>query len=306
MYSRWFNGAVVLLWVATMTWLVTEKVLPALLTGEPPNYEKILDARRAELPVGWELRWNGRPVGWAVSRTRLLPDHSTNIFSRVHFDQLPLGDMTPRWMRGLSSLASQSGLNLTTDARTVLTIDPLGFLTRIESSISFESLRESITMEGVIRGSELEVAVHSRDFTYQDTVTIDTQALLGNALSPQTCLPGLRQGQTWTVEVCSPLFYPGRPLEVLEARVERRVQMLWDDELVSVWLVVYHGKSGFRLGKLASPQGRLWVRPDGVVLKQEVNLFGSMMTFVRMAEKAEADLMARYGLGAEPVEDSGL
>ena len=42
MHSWRFNTAVVILWLATMSWLVKEKVLPPLLVGEPPNYSRII------------------------------------------------------------------------------------------------------------------------------------------------------------------------------------------------------------------------------------------------------------------------
>ena len=57
MYSRWFNAAVVVLWLATMSWLVTEKVLPPLLVGEPPSYHQVIEAQNAS------RRWAGRCRG---------------------------------------------------------------------------------------------------------------------------------------------------------------------------------------------------------------------------------------------------
>ena len=60
MSSRWFNTAVVVLWLATMSWLVKEKVLPPLLIGEPPSYPEIIEAQNREPPVGWEVFLDGR------------------------------------------------------------------------------------------------------------------------------------------------------------------------------------------------------------------------------------------------------
>ena len=38
MEHRWMKGVVVLFWMATMTWLVVEKVLPPLERGDPPTF----------------------------------------------------------------------------------------------------------------------------------------------------------------------------------------------------------------------------------------------------------------------------
>ena len=92
MNSRWYNTAVVVLWLATMSWLVTEKVLPPLLVGEPPSYRQIIEAQNRDPPVGWQVLWKGQPLGWALTDTKLQPNGlTTEIHGRVHFDALPLG-----------------------------------------------------------------------------------------------------------------------------------------------------------------------------------------------------------------------
>ncbi|MHC4180655.1 MAG: hypothetical protein ACYSWU_24410, partial [Planctomycetota bacterium] len=73
MYSRWFNAAVIILWLTAMAWLVKCKVLPPLLEGQRPSYRTILEAQRREPPVGWAMSFNDRPLGWALSTTSELP-----------------------------------------------------------------------------------------------------------------------------------------------------------------------------------------------------------------------------------------
>ena len=291
MHGRWFNLAVVVLWLVTMTWLVQEKVLPGLLVGEPPNYQKILEARRTEPPVGWRLQWNHRPLGSAVSTTQRLPNHSTEIRGRVHFDELPLGELTPVWLRALVQLPDEPTTPLAADVRSVLTIDARGRPYRIESAFEFESLHEVIATTGTIEGAEMALEVHSRGLSYQVNVPIDPEALLGDNLSPQTQLPGLREGQVWNMEVCSPLRYPNQPMEVLQAKVERLERLPWNDDMVSVWVVEYRDRSGYRPSSDKRLRGRLWVRLDGMVLKQEMTLFDSTVTLTRMTEEESAQLM---------------
>ena len=40
--------------------------------------------------VGWEMRWNEQPVGWALSLTTVTPRDLTEVRGRIHFDRLPL------------------------------------------------------------------------------------------------------------------------------------------------------------------------------------------------------------------------
>ena len=75
------------------------KVLPPLLVGRPPSYETILKAQEQEPPAGWEMTFNGRKLGWAVCDATRLPNHMTEIRSRVHFDELPLWEIPPGWLR---------------------------------------------------------------------------------------------------------------------------------------------------------------------------------------------------------------
>ena len=46
MYGRWYTTAVVFCWLASMTWLVTTKILPPLQLGDPPSYAAIVAAQR--------------------------------------------------------------------------------------------------------------------------------------------------------------------------------------------------------------------------------------------------------------------
>lgn len=259
-----------------------------MLIGNPPDSRKILEARRNEPPVAWRLQWNQRPLGWARCTNRTLADQSTEIRGRVHFDELPLGDLTPPWLRAFVRLLDEPRPRMETDVESTLTINPEGVLERIDSSITFVPLQETIAVTGRIEGPELSIRVRSRDLSYQTTVPINPETLLGDTLSPQTQLPGLREGQTWNVEACSPLRYPNRPLEVFRAEVKPPEQISWNGDVVLVWLVEYRTHSGFRMGVEERPRGRLWVRMDGTVLKQEMTLFDSTMTFVRMSDEEAA------------------
>ena len=291
MYSRWFNVAIVMLWLSTMTWLVWQKVLPTLLVGEPPSYRTILAAQRREAPVGWGLRFDGRRLGWALSTTDKLPNDLTVVRSRVHFAELPLRDMAPDWLRALIRMIEKPSGSIQMDVESTLIIDPLGRLSRFESSVQLDPLDGRIRLIGTVEEEgELELEVRSGEFSYKTTAQLPPNALVGDSLSPQTQLPGLRVGQTWTVPAYSPLRPPNNPMEILVATVEGFDMVSYDGRAESTYLVVYRTDPGIRLGGSRAVRGRLWVRRDGTVLKQEVLFFDSAMTFVRLSEDEALEL----------------
>ncbi len=290
MHRLWFNVAVVGLWLTTMSWLVVSKVLPTILVGEPPNYRTILDAQRNSPPVAWEMIWNGRRMGWALNTMKKHVDSLAEMHSRVHFDYLPLADVVPKQFRSYVGSLDELGSHLATDVVSELDFDPLGRVSRFQSVLRFQPLTDVIKVQGVIDGAKLSISVYSGDFSYKRELTVTPKAMLHDAVSPQTHLPGLRVGQTWTEEVYSPLHPPTEPLEVLQVEVEGRERLMWGGDAVETWLVVYRtdpGSGGRSAGKL---RGKMWVRRDGTVLQQEVGLLQSTLTFTRMPDDQAKDL----------------
>ena len=290
MYSRWYSTAVVILWLSAMSWLVIQKVLPSLLVGQPPSYRTILAAQKRQPPVAWTMALNGRNIGWALCTTSRLPNGLTEIHSRVHFEELPLQELTPGWLRTLLRVAELPTGQLEMDVRSTLTIDPLGRLVRFDSTVQLDQFDDVIKLRGTVEGTALELVVRTGDFSYTTEAYLPANALVGDALSPQTQLPGLRKGQTWTVPTYSPLRPPNNPLEVLQATVEGLEPIIWDGHTEETWLVVYRADPGFRLGGKQKAKGRLWVRRDGTVLEQQMKLLNSTMTFVRLSDHRAARL----------------
>jgi len=290
MYSRWYNVAVVLLWLGAMTWLTLAKVLPPLLIGERPSYDTILGARTREPPVAWNLFLGDESLGWALCTTDALPQELTEIRSRVHFHRLPLEQIMPEWLAGMLKPLERSMSDLQMDTESMVVIDPLGRLSQFESAVWFDPMRDAIRMRGTVEENRLQVEIRAGgEKVYGDEVYLPSDALLGDALSPQTQLPGLRTGQKWTVPTYSLLAPHNSPMEILTARVKGMERIVWAGESVDTWLVVYRNEDGSGVGSEDALRARLWVRPDGTVLRQETRLLSAAMTFVRLPdERAEA------------------
>lgn len=309
MYSRWFNVAVVLLWLSAMSWLIAKKVLPPLLIGEPPSYQTILWAPERDPTTGWKILLDDRELGWSLSETARIPGGMTEVGSRVHLDKLPaklvreLGGFFGIGTDARDDVHDDAVAALAMDVETKLTIDSFGRLSRFRSETRLNGSRDALVVDGTIRDGRLRLTIRSPLFSLPPfEMDFPEDALLDDALSPQTYLPGLRRGQTWTVPVPNPatalLKSPlgEAPLEVLQAAVEGTDLIDYDGLIEDVWLVVYRRDSGSALGGSEEPRGTLWVRRDGTVLKQQATFFGHKITFVRMSD----DELAR--LQSEPAD----
>lgn len=299
MYSRFFNIAVCMLWLSTMTWLINQKVMPALWIGQPPNYRTILQAQEREPPVGWNLWINNKKLGWALSTLEDQLQGPKEIRSRVHFDQLPIQELTSGWNRALLRLIEQPSGKFEMDAQSTLTIDPLGKLLRFDSKIYLEPLSNVLRMQGIVDGQRLHVEIRSGDFSYSTDAPLPQHALLSDTLSPQTQLPNLATTQTWTVPVVSPLKSTSSLIEILHATVEEKEPIYWNGEIHDAWLVVYRNDPGFGFGSNSAIRGKLWVLGDGTVIKQQAMIFDSVLSFIRMSRDETAWLVKKCQAQAE-------
>jgi hypothetical protein len=300
MYNRMFNITVGLLWVASMTWLVTQKMLPTLRVGEPPSYQTILEAQQEDPVVGWDLHLHDRRIGWALSRTERLPSGIVEIDSCVHFDHLSLNELLPRGFQETIQHLRLPIEKISVGTRSRLTIDPLGRLLRFDSAMDLDSMKDAVRMSGVVEGPQMQLHVRSGGLTYDPKpFPLPRKALLGDALSPQSYLPNLRTGQTWTVPVFNPLG-TSNSMDFLQATVEEPELIDWKGQILKARVVVYRIDSGYGISQSAPPRCILWVRNDGRVLKQQVFLFDSMkMVFVRMGRR-ESQALAKQTLDEEP------
>jgi hypothetical protein len=292
MHSRTFSTTVCLFWLVSMTWLVSQKLLPSLRIGQPPNYHTILEAQKHNPVVGWRLAFNNHDLGWALSETTEQENGMTEVSSRVHFSQFPLSELTSVISRLFNRTLDNNASKLSLDTRSTLLIDSLEKLVRFESTIRTSMIPEPIRIQGVVEGSKLVVSIESSYLSEKKEVTLPQNALVGDALSPQSDLPNLREGQTWTVPSFNPFLSANAPMEIQIAKVEGREWITWDNQILDTWLVVYRDDPGRGFKNSQTPRVKLWVADDGRVLQQQTDIFNSSMTFIRMTDK-EAKKLAK-------------
>ncbi len=290
-YTRWYSVVVIVFWLAAMTWLVTTKVMPVFLVGSPPSYEAILEAQREEAVVGWNIRWRDRAIGWAVSETVPLEEGLTEVRHLLHFDELPLSEMFP----GLWTLFVDRAMNaprLALEFETVMLFDPLKRLSSFQTRVRTPMLAEALVIiRGTIEKDTLHLNLQAGDFNYDTELGFRSDVLVSDSFSPQSVLPGLCDGQQWTVEVYSPFNLPNqvvqrRPLEVISAKVEGIQPIVHEGKPVRAWVVVYRDDPGNgTASQKKPPRGRVWVAPDGAVLRQEARLMDSTIVLSRLSRR---------------------
>jgi hypothetical protein len=279
MGTRWFNSVVVLFWLGTMGWLVTSKILPPMMRGDPPTYQATLPAEgeQAEI-VGWTVHWNGRRIGNAASAAER-DDDVTTTTSRVALESLPLNEILPM-LGHLVKMFSGRGNLQGIDVRTRMNF-AYGGLHSFRSTIRVAELPDRFELRGTVKGTELalELKLGSAPSHRVKTV-LPPDAIVSEQFAPLAQLRGIHLGQTWTVPVCSPMN-PGRPLEILQAKVESEERLVWNGREQMVWVVVYRDDAGTSSAARSRDRTKMWVAHDGRVLQQEIFISGGLLRFVR-------------------------
>lgn len=278
MSNRLYVGGIVVFWLAAMTWLVTERVLPPFFTGEAPRS----GALRQNEPVAWRIDLDGAVCGRAVVQATPGGQGIREVHSLVRVDRLPRPRALPVW---LSSMASAiDSLSLTSRTRTAF--DGFGRLARFETRIRINQLDFPIVVTGTVAGHKIKLSVRAGDISRRVERPWPADGVLAHDVLPETKLINVYPGKRWRREVFSPLAGRGEPVEMLEAEVTDSVKITHDGNAVEARLVEYRapGRTGASDAELL--RARMWVGEDGRVLMQETYLFGSRLTFTRLGDQA--------------------
>ena len=285
MQRPWLAAIVILFWCLTTSWLVVEKILPALRTGSPPGYQALYASNNRLIPVAWTVHWNGQPLGWATSQSQTVDGGSICVESLLHLDRLPLDKILPVWIKPMLHRVSDP---ITFEARGSLLIDATGHLKSFHSTVDLPGTKDKVFLNGTVADDQVHVVLRARDIRYEASRYLPSSLTIGDELSPQATLPGLSEGRRWTVPVYNPLRASQSPIEVLHAEVIGDQTLFWEDHLIRVQVVVYRDDPSSH----HEPRSQLWVAHDGRVLRQETAILGSRITFIRRSDAAAKTLAA--------------
>lgn len=302
MTIHWYRLGVFALWLAAMSWLAVSKILPPFMVGEPPAYEAVRTGG-PHPPVAWYLYLDENRLGWALSEISQQSTDTTEIHSLVHFDNLPLDDLLPVYLRAIAHSSTRAAKSTEMEVESdVITNTALNQLVSFYSKFRPKNGQSLVRIEGSMEADKLKLAVRTGQWNYEAELPLPENKVR-DSFSPEMTLRGLRLGQSWTFDSYSPLALPSHPINMFQyrppterlfARVEDRPQLQWNGRMESMWLVVYRTDGGQGPEGDKNVRNRLWVHSDGTVVRQEVLLGDHSLMFTRMPEKEAAALRAEH------------
>lgn len=276
MGNRIFVGVVVLLWAATMSWLMVARILPPFFHGEPPTHGVL---ERNE-PVCWEIEYAGEPVGVAVSQAVPGALGTTEIHSRVQLKEIDIRKLAPQWMgtlvRGLGKISL--------DTRTALVLDSLGNLSSFETRVWLNDLPLVMKAHGRVVGAELLLKIQSGEVTHEARYPVPAQSLLTSELIPEPKLLQIYVGRTWQQEVYSPFRPPNNSLEIVQAEVVEEGWLEQRGERTRARKIEFRTLSPAGVAADNTLRVVVWVSDDGTVLRQDMHWMDAKLRFERCSE----------------------
>lgn len=262
-------------WLVAAVGLVRKDLLPELSLGAPPDLRTIAAAGQDAVPARWSIQVADDPhdpearrsVGQAVTESVRDPNGWVRMRSLVTFDS---GRLLRSMFRSFS-VADRADEQIVFDS--LYRVDPSGNLRSFRAEVRLQDQPGDLfRVEGVLKDgsaagkaeAERVMEVVSRGplpimnrkfvFDYQPHAVVQSQ------FGPLDRLPGLRVGQRWDEQMASPIT---GQVETVRAEVVGREVIHWDKGPVPTLAVVHRSKA---------VSARTWVRPDGLVLRQEVTL----------------------------------
>ena len=293
MSNRLYVAGIVVFWLASMSWLVTEKVLPPFFSGDAPR----TGALRQDEPVAWRIDLDQSPCGEAVLQAVPGGQGVREVHSHVAVRSIPLPQALPVW---LSSIATAID-TLSLETRTRTAFDGFGRLARFETRIEVNQLAFPILVNGTVVGHKLKLSLRAGDLQRRLEKPWPSGGVLAHEVLPETKLINVHPGKRWRREVFSPFSGSSEPVEILEAIVVEDVKIDYAGEFIVARQIEYRAPDRTGASDEERLRARMWVAEDGRVLKQETYLFGSRLTFTRLDEEsslAAAESRLKLGLHA--------
>jgi len=273
MGNRVFVGVVVMLWAGTMSWLMVARILPPFFHGEPPAHGTLVRDR----PVCWQIEYDGRPVGYAVSQAVPGALGTTEVHSRVLLEDISIRELAPQWM---GSLVRGLG-KISLDTRTALVLDSLGSLSSFDTKVRLNDLPLVMKVQGRVEGAELRLKIQSGEVTHEVSYPAPSQSLMANELIPEPKLLQVYVGRKWQQEIFSPFRPPNSSMEIVQAEVVEEGVITQEGETRRARKIEFRSLSAAGVAANNTLRAVVWVADDGTVLRQDIYLMSARLRFER-------------------------
>ncbi|HEY6565115.1 MAG TPA: hypothetical protein VIY86_11495 [Pirellulaceae bacterium] len=309
MEYRAIQVLVIVLWLASMAWLWTTKIVPPRPDQSSPDYG-VVGPGSEWTPdhFNWRIECNGDVMGNA-STTLIRPNGMPAVLqSEVTLDHVPAGKILTQLSGMWPAVAHASGLpsrefELSLRVRTRLHFDLDGKLVRLRCDVDLGHVADLVRIEGevlpngrlsvrAIAGDSLEPSDSQSRVLVDRIFPLQRDALVIDGFAPHPRWAHLREGQVWLVKTLRP-FAPMDPVQTLRAQVVRRELVAWNNELEAMYLVNFEDVRAAGITRTQQPLMQMWVRHDGTVARQRFALGGLMIDFVREMDPDD-------GLGDHP------
>lgn len=278
MGGKLYTSGIVLVWLLVMSWLVSERILPAFFRGEPP---RSLGSQQTT-PVAWHIQADDKPCGIAVVQAVKSEYDVMTVHSLVSLDRIPWPKSAPIWM---SAFKSSIG-SLSVDMRTRIGFDTLERLADFETKFLIDDQTQPVVLRGEINGGKLKLKVKAASITKTFEHAWSHDGIIASEMMPETKILGVYPGRKWQKEVFSPIGSPHRPIELLQVEVAPSERYEFDGKIYRVNPVEYRTAERVGTSNAERLRARVLVAENGEVLKQQIYFMGSSLTFTRMNDQA--------------------
>lgn len=259
MPHRLVSLAILIFWTIAAGALFTRDLLPTFLLGPPPDLRTIAHSDAPAGPTRWSILagddgkgLNLRSVGQITTETLRKRDGWVRFTSQAWLDS---GEL----LRGTAFETPQTErIGVVGSAE----IDSTGNLQNFRVGVKLDERGgpEVLSLDGRLKKDMLEITTRGPINFLSGTQNLPyrPRGIVQNSLGPLDRMPGLQVGQAWETQVISPLT---GAIQRCSVEVVGTEHIIWGSTPVMTMKVVT---------KMAPISAATWVRPDGLVLRQEV------------------------------------
>jgi len=286
--TRLYTGVVIVGWLAAMSWLVTDRILPPFYRGDAP----VTRPTNQTEPVAWRIEISGKECGLAVLQAVPGEGGVKEVHSLMQLNHIEAPPGAPVWLAPM--LKTLRNISLT--MRTTTVYDGLDELSSFQSKLQLTRPEVPIDIRGRVIDKHMKLTIRVGELTKRYDHPWPGNSVMGGDVTPSGRLLPLYEGRRWIQEVYSPFGSPTEPTELILAEVTEPLRLTYEGVSTDVWRVQYRSSEVTGSTDEGRLRADLFVADDGRILKQETHFLGSKITFHRESDEASEKLASLLNL----------